>query len=116
MSCLISLSQSPYGSRSAKESLDAALVMAAFEQNPGLLFIDDGVLQLLPKGQQPSPHKHIGKIISALEMYDIEELWVETESLQELGLQVEQLSQPVKLICRQQLSELWSKYDQHLVF
>ena len=116
MSCLISLSQSPYGSRSAKESLDITLVLAAFEQNPGLFFIDDGVLQLLPKSQQPSPHKHIGKIISALEMYDIDELWVETESLQELGLQLEQLSQPVKLIGRQQLSELWSKYDQHLVF
>ena len=83
MSCLISLSQSPYGSRSAKESLDITLVLAAFEQNPVLLFIDDGVLQLLPKSQQPSPHKHIGKIISALEMYDIDELWVETESLQE---------------------------------
>jgi tRNA 2-thiouridine synthesizing protein C len=116
MTCLICLSQSPYASQSAKESLDLALVMAAFEQNPGLLFIDEGVLQLLPKAAQPSPHKHIGKVISALEMYDISQLWVEQESLQAFGLVTEQLSQPVKLISRHQIAELWAKYDQHLVF
>jgi len=116
MSCILTLTRAPYESQAAKESLDVALVLAAFEQNPGILFIDDGVLQLLPTSNHPSPAKHIGKIISALEMYDINELWVEQESLQQLGLTVEQLSQPVKLILRKDVASLLAKFDQHLVF
>ena len=116
MSCLITLSHAPYGSQDAKEALDVALVLAAFEQQPALLFIDEGILQLLPNSQSPSSHKHIGKIISALEMYEINELWVEQESLDYFGLMVDELSQPVKVINRAQVSQLCAQYHQHLVF
>jgi tRNA 2-thiouridine synthesizing protein C len=116
MSCLITLGHTPYGSQSAKESLDVALVFAAFEQQPAMLFVDEGVLQLLPTSQSPCSHKHIGKIISALEMYEINELWVEQESLDQFGLMVDDLSQAVKVINRSQLSQLCAQYDQHLVF
>ncbi len=116
MSCLMMLSQAPYGHQGAKECLDIALVLAAFEQNPAILFFDDGILQLLPTSQCPATHKHIGKIISALEIYDIDELWVEQESLDRLGLLKEDLSQPVKVISRAKVSDLCSQYDQYLVF
>ena len=116
MSCLITLSHAPYGSQDAKEALDVALVLAAFEQQPALLFIDEGILQLLPNSQSPSSHKHIGKIISALEMYEINELWVEQESLDYFGIMVDELSQPVKVINREQVSQLCAQYHQHLVF
>jgi|TARA_B110000977_G_scaffold190941_1_gene262354 tRNA 2-thiouridine synthesizing protein C len=116
MSCLITLSHAPYGSQDAKEALDVALVLAAFEQQPALLFIDEGILQLLPNSQSPSSHKHIGKIISALEMYEINELWVEQESLDYFGIMVDELSQPVKVINRAQVSQLCAQYHQHLVF
>ncbi len=116
MSCLITLSRAPYGSQDAKEALDVALVLAAFEQQPALLFIDEGILQLLPNSQSPSSHKHIGKIISALEMYEINELWVEQESLDYFGIMVDELSQPVKVINRAQVSQLCAQYHQHLVF
>jgi len=116
MSCLITLSHAPYGSQDAKEALDVALVLAAIEQQPALLFIDEGILQLLPNSQSPSSHKHIGKIISALEMYEINELWVEQESLDYFGIMVDELSQPVKVINRAQVSQLCAQYHQHLVF
>ena len=116
MSCLMTLSHAPYGSQVAKESLDVALVLAAFEQQPALLFLDEGVLQLLPTSQTPSSHKHIGKIVSALEMYDINELWVEKESLDRFSLVADQLSQTVKVIARGQVAQLCAQYDQHLVF
>jgi tRNA 2-thiouridine synthesizing protein C len=116
MSCLITLSHAPYGSQDAKEALDVALVLAAFEQQPALLFIDEGILQLLPNSHSPSSHKHIGKIISALEMYEINELWVEQESLDYFGIMVDELSQPVKVINRAQVSQLCAQYHQHLVF
>ena len=116
MSCLITLSHAPYGSQDAKEALDVALVLAAFEQQPALLFIDEGILQLLPNSQARSSHSHIGKIISALEMYEINELWVEQESLDYFGIMVDELSQPVKVINRAQVSQLCAQYHQHLVF
>jgi tRNA 2-thiouridine synthesizing protein C len=116
MPCLISLSQTPYGSKTAKESLDLALVLAAFEQQPAVLFLDDGVLQLLPACNSPASHKHIGKIISALEIYDISELWVEQESLDLFSLLVSDLSQKVNVIPRAKVSLLFSQYEQHLVF
>ena len=116
MSCLITLSHAPYGSQVAKESLDVALVLSAFEQQPAVLFVDEGVLQLLPGSQIPSPHKHIGKILSALEMYDVNDLWVEQESLDQFGLAIDDLSQTVKVVTRIHLGQLCAQYHQHLVF
>jgi tRNA 2-thiouridine synthesizing protein C len=116
MSCLIALTHAPYGTKIAKESLDVALVMAVFEQRPAVLFVDEGVFQLLLTSHSPSSHKHIGKIISALEMYDINELWVEQESLDLFGIAVDQLSQSVTVIARSNIAQLCAQYDQHLVF
>ena len=116
MPCLMTLTHAPYGSRCAKESLDMALVLAAFEQKPAVLFVDEGVLQLLPTIQTPSPHKHIGKIISALEIYDINEIWVEQESLDLFGISEDELSQSVTVITRSNIAQLCAQYDQHLVF
>lgn len=116
MSCLMTLRHAPYGSKDAKESLDVALVLAAFEQQPAVLFLDEGVLQLLPTSKSPASHKHIGKIISALEMYDITELWVEQESLDQFGLGTSDLNQAVNVISRAKVSLLCSQYNQHLVF
>jgi tRNA 2-thiouridine synthesizing protein C len=48
-SILIVLRHSPYGSSLAKASLDVAFAHAAFEQSVDLLFLGDGVLQLLPE-------------------------------------------------------------------
>jgi tRNA 2-thiouridine synthesizing protein C len=116
MPCLVTLTHAPYGSRSAKDSLDVTLVLAAFEQQPAVLFVDEGVLQLLPTSQTPSSHKHIGKIISALEMYDINEIWVEQESLDLFGISEDELSQSVTVITRSNIAQLCAQYNQHLVF
>ena len=116
MSCLMTLRSTPYGLQVAKESLDVALVLSAFEQSPGILFIDEGVLQLLPTSHLPSSHKHIGKILCALEMYDINQLWVEQQSLDQFGLMATDLSQTVTVIDRSKVASLYAQYDQHLVF
>ena len=116
MPCLIILTHAPYGTKVAKESLDIALVLAAFEQQPAVLFVDEGVLQLFPTPQSPTSHKHIGKIINALEMYDINEIWVEQESLDVFGIAVDELSQAVTVIARSKIAHLCAQYDQHLVF
>ena len=48
-SLLLLIRHSPYGSSLARASIDVALAAAAFDQAVSLLFVGDGVLQLLPE-------------------------------------------------------------------
>ena len=47
MSTLIVLRSTPYGNTNAKDALDVVLTLAAFEQQPALLYQGLGVQQLL---------------------------------------------------------------------
>ncbi len=80
----------------AREQLDIGLMAAAFGQAVTLVFLGDGVYQLLAD-QQPEA---IGawdhsKIYAGLDLYDIKELVVEAESLAVRKLAESDLSAPV---------------------
>ena len=91
--------RAPHGTVYAHEALEVVLIGAAFEQDVSLAFIDDGVFQL-KKDQDTSEinTKNFSKIFSALEMYDVEKLYVEKESLESRGLTENDLSVDVKVI------------------
>ena len=91
--------RAPHGTVYAHEALEVVLIGAAFEQDVSLAFIDDGVFQL-KKDQDTSEinTKNFSKIFSALEMYDVEKLYVEKESLESRGLTEDDLSVDVKVI------------------
>jgi tRNA 2-thiouridine synthesizing protein C len=73
----------PYGSSLAKEALDAVLAAAAYDQDISLLFMDDGVFQLLNNQETKSIHqKNFAMMLSALSYYDIDKIYVHQESLQ----------------------------------
>lgn len=101
---LILLRSGPYTGLSAREGLDAALAFAAFEQPLALLFLDDGVFQLC-RGQQPATGKSLEKMLGALPMYGVEDIYIHAPSLQRRGLTQQDLSLPAQLIddsaCRQ---------------
>lgn len=82
--------QPPYSSASANEALDLALAAGAFEQKVALLFIDDGVYQLL-NDQEPSSlqQKNIEKMLAALGIYGITKIAAENASLYERGIHPE---------------------------
>jgi tRNA 2-thiouridine synthesizing protein C len=109
---LFILRRPPHGGIHAQESLDMILTAAAFEQPVRLLFLDDGVFQL-KRNQKPAAIglKHIAPIFEALELYDVEELWVEEESLRERGLAAEGLILPVRLIRRHNVAEFVGGQD-----
>jgi len=111
-SFLFILRRPPHGGIHAQEALDIILTTAAFDQTVRLLFIDDGVFQL-QRDQRPETidFKHIAPIFGALELYDIEELWVEEESLRERGIKVERLIMPVRLVARCDLAALMEVQD-----
>jgi len=109
--------RAPYGSVYALESLEVVLVGAAFDQDVSVVFADDGVFQL-KKGQDTSEveMKNFSPTYRALEMYDVEKLYVEKESLEARGLTEEDLVVPVEVMTNSEIGKLMEQQDVVLSF
>jgi tRNA 2-thiouridine synthesizing protein C len=84
--------KAPHGSIYAHEALEVVLIGAAFEQDVTLAFIDDGVYQLL-QNQDTSAigTKNFAPTFRALGDYDVNQIYVERESLEKRGLSKDDL-------------------------
>lgn len=84
--------KAPYGTVYALESLEVVLIGAAFEQDVSLLFMDDGVFQIA-KGQNTDgiEMKNFSPTYSALGDYDIKNIYVDKQSMEERGLTLDDL-------------------------
>ncbi len=104
--------RAPYGSIYALEALEVVLIGAAFGQDVSVVFMDDGVYQL-KKNQDTSGvgMRNFSPAYRALEMYDVEKLYVEKESLEARGLTEDQLIVPVKVLSRDEIGELIEQQD-----
>ena len=84
----------PLGNAISREGLDALLAATAFcdEEEIGIFFVDDGVLNLLD-GQNPELllQKDFIRTFKLLDLYDIEQRFVCADSLDQYNLQTEQL-------------------------
>jgi len=116
----------PHGTVYALEGLEVVLIGAAFEQKVSMVFMDDGVFQLL-KGQDSGATgiKNFSPAYRALGDYDVQKLYVDQESLQERGLSLDDLlhltyededddyaeKPSIRLITREQLSGLMEEQD-----
>ncbi|GMQ77177.1 MAG: sulfurtransferase complex subunit TusC [Gammaproteobacteria bacterium] len=109
--------RAPYGSVYALESLEVVLVGAAFDQDVSVVFADDGVFQL-KKGQDTEElgMKNFSPTYRALEMYDVEKLYVEKESLEARGLTEEDLLVPVEVMSNSDIGKLMEQQDVVLSF
>ena len=97
----------PHGSIYAHEALEVVLIGAAFDQDVSLAFIDDGVYQL-KKNQDTSDinTKNFSKTYGALEMYDVEKLYVQKESLEQRGLSEDDLMVDVKILTSDEMKKI----------
>ncbi len=109
--------RAPHGSVYALESLEVVLVGAAFNQDVSVVFADDGVFQL-KKGQDTEElgMKNFSPTYRALEMYDVEKLYVEKESLEARGLTEEDLVVPVEVMSNSEIGKLMEQQDVVLSF
>lgn len=109
--------KAPYGTIYALESLEVVLIGAAFDQDVSLVFLDDGVYQL-KKGQDTKSAgiKNFSPTYRALEMYDVEKLYVSKESLEERGMTADDLVVPVEVLSSAQLTDLMEEQDVILSF
>jgi tRNA 2-thiouridine synthesizing protein C len=109
--------KAPYGTIYALESLEVVLITATFDQDVSLVFLDDGVYELM-KGQDTKAIgiKNHSKAYRALDGYDVEKLYVERESLEARGLSEDQLLVDVEVLSSAQMGELMAEQDVVLSF
>lgn len=123
--------RAPYGTVYALESLEVVLIAAAFEQDVSLVFMDDGVYQIV-EGQNTDGigMKNFSKTYHALGDYDINQLYVSAESLAERGLSEDDLmplvyededddwakKPSVKILPNAEISKIMSEQDVCLSF
>ena len=109
--------RAPHGSIYAHEALEVVLIGAAFDQDVSLAFIDDGVYQL-KKNQDTSDinTKNFSKTYGALEMYDVEKLYVEKESLEQRGLSEDDLMVDVKILTSDEMKKIITESEVILNF
>jgi len=123
--------KAPYGTVYALESLEVVLIGAAFEQEVKLIFVDDGVYQLT-KGQSTDAigMKNFSKTFGALGDYDVNQIYVDEQSLTDRGLTMDDLQALVyededddwaekssmNLVSRDQIAELIDTADVLLNF
>ncbi|NVD07641.1 sulfurtransferase complex subunit TusC [Vibrio sp. JPW-9-11-11] len=77
----------PHSQNAGREGVDALLAASAYCEDICVLFVGDGVYQLL-LGQDPSAilSKDYAPMLKLFDLYDIEQVFVCGESLQERGL------------------------------
>jgi len=118
--------KAPYGTIYAWESLEVVLIGAAFDQEVSLAFIGDGVFQLIANQDTAnSGFKNFSPTYAALGDYGVTKIYVETESLEERGLTLDDLQHliwedeeedyaekdSIRLVSRAELADVLAEQD-----
>lgn len=113
----IMINRSSLAGADFKEAIDLGLVCAAFDQQVNLIFVDAGINNLI-SGQSASKlnDKNHVDIIKGLEFYDIENVYLEKESLDKTCLKMDNLMPSVKLITGSEINQLNRKANHLVVF
>ena len=104
--------KAPHGTIYALEGLEVVLVSAAFDQDVSMVFVDDGVYELI-KGMNTKgiEVKDFSKTYRALDGYDIEKLYVEQSSMDARGLTEADLIVDVTLLDSAEMASLMAEQD-----
>jgi tRNA 2-thiouridine synthesizing protein C len=104
---------SPYGSQLSRSALDIALAASVFERDLSVLFMDEGVWQLLREQDAGSIYfKSIEKIIDSFPLYDLDSLFVDQHSLTQRQLSQSAIRDQVQLLGAQELPTFLNSFKQ----
>lgn len=118
--------KAPYGTIYAWESLEVVLIGAAFEQDVSLLFMDDGVYQLVKEMDTAGiGMKNFTATYAALGDYDVNKIYVDKDALTERGLALDDLQHlvwedenedwaekdSIRLVSRDEIADLLEEQD-----
>ncbi|MEB0042088.1 MULTISPECIES: sulfurtransferase complex subunit TusC [unclassified Pseudomonas] len=113
-SLLIISRQAPWSGPGAREALDIVLAGGAFDLPIGLLFMDDGVFQLLPEQTATElQQKDLTANLKALSLFGIDDIYACGDSLAERGVLPDELTiENLTLLHGPELSATIDRYDQ----
>ena len=104
--------RAPHGSIYTYEGLEMVLIMAAFEQDLSVAFIDDGVYALLKTQDTTDINiKGFVKTFRALDGYDVEKLYVDKQSMEERSLTPDDFIVDVEVLESAAIGKLMSEQD-----
>ena len=84
---LLVFRHAPYGNALAREGLEAALACGAMGAKTSVLYINEGVWQLLASQNSGAIDcKNQAAMASALPLYDVDTIWVDENSLKQRNL------------------------------
>lgn len=111
-SMLIITRQAPWSGPGPREALDIALAGGAFDLPLAMLFLDDGVLQLLP-AQQPAAvqQKNLGANLQALPMFGVDELYACAHSQSLRGVSHIPMAVPAQALDAAGIKALIERFD-----
>ncbi len=114
---LFVIKKPPHGSIYPYEGLEVVLIVAAYDQDISVAFVEDGVFCLV-KGQEPAAIgiKDFSNTFRVMEDYGVEHLYVDGEALKERGLTVDDLVTPVEVVDKETISKVMQEQDVLLPF
>jgi tRNA 2-thiouridine synthesizing protein C len=114
---LLVLRHSPYGSSLAKAAVDVALATAAFSQAVDLLFLGDGVLQLLPgQDSRALGMKNVGRQLASLPLYDINRVYVDAQAATRYNMDLSRAPIETRALEQEEIHRLMVGYNHLLGF
>ena len=107
----------PYGSATAREGLDALLAAAVYEQDIAVLFLNDGIFQLLrQQNAETGQTRDHGRMVSALPIYGVDKIYVHRPSLTSRGLTSGDLLLDAVEMSNIETRDFMNSFDQILSF
>ena len=104
--------EAPHGTIYTYEGLEMILIMAAYDQDISVAFIDDGVYALKKdQNTEDIEIKGFSKTFGALDGYDVEKLYVDQISLEERGLTEDDLVVDVEILSSAEIGKFMAEQD-----
>ncbi|MFQ3322437.1 MAG: tRNA 2-thiouridine synthesizing protein C [Pseudomonadales bacterium] len=114
---LVVCSQAPAKGNLAREALDTAFAVAAFDQSVCVYFSGEGVWQLLAAEQTNlTTGKAINSSWNAASLYEIDKLYVTAEELAKRCINADELIAGISIISAKEVNEIMTAQDLVLSF
>lgn len=114
---LILQRQAPYGSSLARDGLDFILTSAAYDQNLTVIFMADGVFQLMKQqDSKASSLKNHKGALEVLPLYDVENLYAVKEDLEARSINSEDILDSIQVITQSEANNLIQKHEKVIGF
>ena len=114
---LVIIRRAPYDSSLARSALDTALASAALEQPVRVLFLGEGVLQLLP-GQDSAAAglRNVSRLLSSFPLYDLDRVYADANAVTRHGVNLKDSPVPVRPLAAAQVHALMEEHTHLLGF